>query len=92
MNVEFGISPKVAWQVEQSEKYVYIQNVSNGNFYELEEVGREIWLGIAMNKSFLQIEEDVARQYNTSVAEIEQDIKVFMYEMLLSDLIVIKSL
>ena len=56
MNVEFGISPKVAWQVEQSEKYVYIQNVSNGNFYELEEVGREIWLGIAMNKSFLQIE------------------------------------
>ena len=41
MNIEFKISSVVAWQVEPSENYVYIQNVSNGYFYELDIVGSD---------------------------------------------------
>ena len=91
MNIEFKISSVVAWQVEPSENYVYIQNVSNGYFYELDSVGSDIWLGIAADKSLLQIEHDIARIYNTLVAEISQDIKKFILKMISNDLITIRS-
>ena len=91
MNIEFKISSVVAWQVEPSENYVYIQNVSNDYFYELDSVGSDIWLGIAADKSLLQIEHDIARIYNTLVAEISQDIKQFILKMISNDLITIRS-
>ena len=90
MNIEFKISSVVACHVEPSENYVYIQNVSNG-YFELDSVGSDIWLGIAADKSLLQIEHDIARIYNTLVAEISQDIKQFILKMISNDLITIRS-
>lgn len=91
MDIKFEISSKVAWQIELSEKFVYIQDVSNGNFYELKDVGSDIWSAIVLNKSFCQIEQDIATIYNISVDEIGQDIKEFIITMLSYDLITIKS-
>ena len=91
MDIKVEISPKVAWQLEPSEAFVYIQDASNGNFFELEDVGKDVWLAIVSNKSLCQIEQDIATLYNISVDEIDQDIKELILTMLSNDLIVIKS-
>lgn len=92
MDIEFEISLKVAWQIEPSENFVYIQNVSKGIFYKLENVEKDIWLAIVAKKSLLEIEESIALLYDIAIIEIEQDIKEFVLAMALNDLINIKSL
>lgn len=86
-NDNLCLSKKIAWQIESTKKFVYINAIGTDTFYKLEDIGKEIWMGIVEGKSILEISRSLAKQYNVTQEAIEHDIKEFVSMLVSKDLL-----
>lgn len=84
----FQISNSLAWQVEQTNNYVYIIDLANQQIYKFNDVAGDIWKLICDKKNRDEIYKEISLVYNVDINEVKEDIDDFITELLESNLIV----
>lgn len=68
-----------------------ILNVARGQYIGLDDIGREIWGGLAVPTSIHDLCARLSRQFNASVETIAQDVTIFIQELADQGLISIQT-
>lgn len=68
-----------------------VLNVARGQYIGLDDIGREIWDGLAMPTSVHDLCVALSRRFNASVETIAKDITIFIRELVDQDLISIQT-
>lgn len=83
----FSISKAVAWQLEQTNKYVYIMDLSNQQQYKFNDIAGDIWKMISNKKSMLEIYKEISLIYDAEIKQIQEDVDCFVNQLLELNLI-----
>lgn len=80
LNQKYTIdTDKVSWRVIDGE--VVILNLDNGNYYDLNAVGTQIWNAITQKKSLGQILETLKNEYPAEEKRLENDLKKILLDL-----------
>lgn len=71
-------SPKISWQIEQTENYVYILNNETKKWYFLDDISKDIWLQILENNNFSHIINSLLTSYDVSYDMLCYDVTYYI--------------
>lgn len=75
MTKKYKIADTISWQIEKSEDFVYILNHTNNQYYELKDVGKEIWLLICQQLDKEEILETLLKKYRVDANILNKDVQ-----------------
>lgn len=87
MNNTFKFAKSVAWQVEPTRGYIYVNDIKNGFFYKLETVAKEIWILISQGKSVNEICSQLSEHYIIDYEILVRDVQDFIDDMQFKEII-----
>ena len=67
----------IAWQIERTEGFVYINNIKTGDFIYFENVSKDIWLAIDGKNSMSDIVSKIASMYGVEESLVTDDVFEF---------------
>ncbi len=78
-NTKVKINSHLTWREINGE--AIILNLENGDYYELDDIGLEIWKKISSKNSIKKIAEDISKKYNEKLTKVSTDIIKFAEDM-----------
>ena len=87
-NCVFSISHTVAWQVEQTNQYVYVMELNSQQAYKFDDVAGDIWKMISERISLYNIYKEICSIYDVTFNEVQEDLDNFIIQLLDCNLIV----
>lgn len=85
----FYFSNWLSWQIEPTEKFIYILNHKTNKWYSLDGISKDIWLLIEPKKNLNDINEIISKKYEVKTDEVCEDISDFIEELYNEDLIIV---
>ena len=71
--------PDIPWK--QLEGTIVVLDLTSGDFFELDEIGSRIWLGLDGARSLADLAGDLAREYDAPLDQIGSDIIAFVSDL-----------
>lgn len=81
------ISGHIAWQEEQTEKFVYIFDIPNNRWFYLNDVSKDIWLLIDNKRNINEIANELSKRYDVEYNILFNDIKEFINDLFIEGII-----
>lgn len=82
----FHVAAEVSWRDIKGE--LIVLQLSSGEYFSFNEIGRLVWISLAENKSVGQVIEAVLNEYDVSLAQAEADVVTFVQGLLGNKLLI----
>lgn len=77
----------IAWQIEQTENFVYVLNNETKKWYFFNDISKDIWLQIQENRSINDIVKVLMSEYEVDFQTLLNDIKDYILSLLKEGLV-----
>ena len=84
-NLKYKVGYNVSWQSIDNELYVF--NEKNGEMFQLDNVSKEIFIGILSHKTIEQIADEIVQKFHVEQVIVYRDILEFCQDLLKQGLI-----
>ena len=82
----FQVAEEVSWRDIKGE--LIVLQLSSGEYFSFNEIGRLAWISLAEHKSIGQVIEAVLAEYDVSLAQAEADVVAFVQGLLGNKLLI----